>query len=106
MNKPKSGAAFRRDRAKLMNVPVDYDDEVKGKNTHPDLLPSAEANTLGAAGIQESRAPIRSVLSNVKKQSSSGILRNSKNTAKTGNGVSWRDVVMGTGPLPKGNHYL
>ena len=25
-----------------MNVPVDYDDEVEQKNTHPDLLPKAD----------------------------------------------------------------
>ena len=28
LNKPKTGAAFRKDRAMLMNVPVEYDDHV------------------------------------------------------------------------------
>ena len=105
LNKPKSGAAFRRNRAKLMNVPVDYDDKIEARNIHPDLLPSLKTDTLGNAGIQKSSDPSRSVLSNIGNQRSPGILRNSGNTAKKENKVSWRDVVMGVGPLPKGNHY-
>ena len=42
LNKPKQGAAFRLDRSHLQNVPVDYDDEVERKRTHPSLLPKGE----------------------------------------------------------------
>ena len=42
LNKPKQGKGFRLDRSHLMNVPVDYDDEVERKATHPDLLPTGE----------------------------------------------------------------
>jgi hypothetical protein len=38
LNKPKQGAAFRLDRSHLMNVPVDYDDDVERSKTHPKLL--------------------------------------------------------------------
>ena len=39
LNKPKQGRDFCIDRIQLMNVPVDYDDEVKQKRTNPRLLP-------------------------------------------------------------------
>jgi len=38
LNKPEQGAKFRCNRAELMNVLVDYNDEVKQKQTHPKLL--------------------------------------------------------------------
>ena len=38
LNKPEQGAKFRLDRAELMNVPVDYDDDVERRWTHPKLL--------------------------------------------------------------------
>ena len=106
LSRPKCGAAFRRDRAKLMNVPIDYDNEVEGKNTHPDHLPKPEnSGNLGSTGIQKSSAPSRSVLSDVTNDLSSGILRSGREPTKSKNMVSWRDVVMGTGPLGRGNHY-
>ena len=37
--KPKQGAPFRKDRSMMMNIPEDYDDDIKRKRTHPDLLP-------------------------------------------------------------------
>ena len=52
LNKPKSDAAFRWDRSKLMNVPVDYDDKVEARNTLPGLLLSTKTDTLGNAVIQ------------------------------------------------------
>ena len=39
LNKPKQGKDFCIDCIQLMNVPVDYDDEVKQKRTNPRLLP-------------------------------------------------------------------
>ena len=38
LNKPKQGAAFRKDRAVLMNIPAEHDDEAERKATHPALL--------------------------------------------------------------------
>ena len=38
LNKPEQGVKFRRDRAELMNVPVDYDDDVERRRTHPKLV--------------------------------------------------------------------
>ena len=38
LNKPEQGAKFRLDRAELMNVPVDYDDNVEMRRTHPKLM--------------------------------------------------------------------
>eukprot|EP00956_Cyclotella_meneghiniana_P028301 scaffold65295_cov71-Cyclotella_meneghiniana.AAC.14 len=39
LTKPKQGAAFKRDRAMLMNCIEEYDDEVEASRTHPKLLP-------------------------------------------------------------------
>ena len=39
LNKPEQGMDFCKDRASLMNVPVDYDGEVERKKTHLLLLP-------------------------------------------------------------------
>ena len=38
LNKPEQGAKFRLDRAELMNVPVDYHNDVERRQTHPKLL--------------------------------------------------------------------
>ena len=35
LNKPKQGRPFRLDRSHLMNVPMDYDDELEREQTHP-----------------------------------------------------------------------
>ena len=35
-----------RDRAKLMNCPVEYDDQDKAKLTHPDLIPGEESDKI------------------------------------------------------------
>ena len=45
LNKPKQGPAFHKDRSFLMNVPIDYDDDVERKQTHPDLLPQTKLNS-------------------------------------------------------------
>ena len=39
LTKPKQGTPFKKDRALLQNVPIDYDDKVERKRTHPVLLP-------------------------------------------------------------------
>ena len=38
LNKPEQGTPFRKDRAALMNVPVDYNDDAERRRTHPKLL--------------------------------------------------------------------
>ena len=41
LTKPLQGMLFKRMRAELMNVEVNYDDKIECKNTHPKLLPQA-----------------------------------------------------------------
>ncbi len=88
LNKPKNGTPFRKDRAKLMNVPVGYNDNVERMNTHPDLLPKDES--LETAGIRRSKIPSRSVLGNI---TNGGIIRNGKNSNNGRNTVTWSEVV-------------
>ena len=38
LNKPKQGASYRLDRSHLMNVLIEYDDDVERRLTHPALL--------------------------------------------------------------------
>lgn len=38
LNKPKQGKGFRLDRSLLMNCPIEYDDAVERRRTHPKLL--------------------------------------------------------------------
>ena len=45
LTKPKLGAPFRLDRSHLMNIPINYDDNVKRSKIHPLLLPKDERNT-------------------------------------------------------------
>ena len=42
LDKPKGGSPFHLERIYLMNVPVDYDNDMKFLKTHPDLLPEAD----------------------------------------------------------------
>ena len=88
LNKPKNGTPFRKDPAKLMNVPLGYGDNVEQLNTHPDLLPKDES--LETAGIRRSRIPSRSVLGNI---TNKGILRNNKSSNIGGNAVTWSEVA-------------
>jgi len=44
LTKPKQGAPFRLDRSHLMNIPINYDDDVERSKTHPLLLPKDERN--------------------------------------------------------------
>ena len=50
-SKPTQGTIFCRQRAKLKNFPLDYDDNVECRRTHPKLLTNIEADTVG--GILE-----------------------------------------------------
>ncbi len=90
LNKPKSGTPFRKDRAKLMNVPIGYADNVERLNTHLDLLPKDKC--LGTTGIKRSRVHSRSVLGDIDNTVPRGIRRNG-GSKSSGNGVSWSEVV-------------
>ena len=46
LNKSKQGGPFRKDRAMLMSVPVEYDDNVEFCRTHKELLPNNEKENL------------------------------------------------------------
>ena len=43
LTKPLQGAAFRTMRHHLQNCPIDYDDNVEKKLTHPKLLPMIDS---------------------------------------------------------------
>ncbi len=43
MNKLKQGALFKKNRAKLTNVSIGYDNKLEINNTHPDLLPKEDS---------------------------------------------------------------
>ena len=44
--KPVQGLLFRKFRHEMMGVPVEYDDDVERRNTHPMLLPKDENERL------------------------------------------------------------
>ncbi len=90
LNKPKNDIPFRKDCAKLMNVPVGYDDNVEKLNIHPDLLPKDES--LETAGIRRSRILSRSVLGDI---TNNGILKNGKNPENGRNSITWSEVAHG-----------
>ena len=48
LNKPKQGGQFRKDRAMLMGVPEEYDDNVVYCSTQQELLPNEEKESLDA----------------------------------------------------------
>ena len=50
-SKPNQGNLLRKQRAELIRCPLDYDNNVEHRRTHPNLLPKIEADTAG--GIVE-----------------------------------------------------
>ncbi len=97
LNKPKQEAPFRKDRAMLMNVPIDYDDRVEFLKTNPSLLPKDKLEDLGALGISGSHALSRSVLGDIINRNKPVILRNKATLEVPGNNVSWSEVVIQEG---------
>ena len=95
LNKPKKGNPFKKYRSMLMNVPVEYDDEVEFWNTHPDLLPEEDKIVLGTMGINRSQIPIRSVMVDLSNGATPGILRNSKRSGNIKKDVTWAEVTGG-----------
>ncbi len=97
LNKPKQGAPFIKDRAMLMNVPINYDDRVEYLKTNPGLLPKDKLEDLGALGISGSHAPSRSVLGDIINRNKPGILRNKATLVVPGNNEIWSEVVSQKG---------
>ena len=62
LNKPEQGAKFRLDRAELMNVPVDYNDNVERRRTNPKLLSSDNRADMLKAQTNDQGFHHRSVL--------------------------------------------
>ena len=52
-SKTTNGTLFCRQREELMSCPLDYDENVECRRTHPKLLPNNEADTV--RGILEMR---------------------------------------------------
>ena len=93
LNKPKHGTPFKKDRAKLMNVPLAYDNDLEFKNTHPALL--SKEDSLGAIESQKPNAPSRSVLGDIGNTSPHGIRTNGGSANKDKYRVTWAGVVSG-----------
>ena len=69
LTKPLQGMLFKRMRAQLMNVEVNYNDEIERKNTHPMLLPQAvkdlsseTVEILAKSGVLKPPRKVRRVL--------------------------------------------
>ena len=95
LNKPKQGGPFRKDRAMLMGVPVEYDDNVEYHRTHQELLPNDEKENLDHdQAPKKLTSSSRSVLGEVEyPENIPGVLRQVAPARKSGNKVSWSDVV-------------
>ena len=90
LNKPKQGMSFRKDRAVLMNVPVEYDDDLELSRTHVDLLPSPKQ----VQSVTEKTSPVtdcRSVLGDI----------GNRDLRSRDEGVTWADKVR-QGPARAG----
>ena len=93
LNKPKQNVVFRRDRSRLMNVLVEYDNEKEFLNTHLDLLPEEDRLILEKMKIFGSKFPSRSVLGDLDNRKSSGILKKDVNPENSRNTVTWAKVA-------------
>ena len=56
--KPKQGKLFKTDQIKLMNVPIDYNDELERANTHPNLLPKSKNPTIEQSTLPNCRRTV------------------------------------------------
>ncbi len=95
-NKPKQGLPFRTDRAMLMNVPVDYDDDKELVKTHAALLPeSAGSENLALPNLEQPVKASRSVLGNIKNVKLDHQVPGITGPGKTTKSVSWSEVMRG-----------
>jgi hypothetical protein len=95
LNKPKQGGPFRKDRAMLMGVPEEYDDNVEYRKTHQELLPNSDKENLDNIRAPEKpTSSSRSVLGEVGNSGNiPGVLKHADTARNSGNRVSWSDVV-------------
>ena len=63
-SKPNQGNLFRKQRAELLNFPLDYNDDVERRRTHSNIFPKVEADTV--RGIIEMKPERVSVEDNMK----------------------------------------
>lgn len=96
LTKPKQGKGFRVDRGELMNVPVDYDDEIERMRTHPALLPRDDPQyeqemMMNARSSKKTRVQHRSVLDKP----------DMNDTGETQQNVTWAKVVAGDAQTSK-----
>ena len=96
LTKPKQGKGFRVDRGELMNVPVDYDDEIERMRTHPALLPRDDPQyeqemMMNARSSKKTRVQHRSVLDKP----------DMTDTGETQQNVTWAEVVAGDAQTSK-----
>ena len=61
LTNPKQGDTFSLDRSHLMNVTIDYDDDVERRRNHPSLVPEEDLYNLAVA-IRQTAHHHRSVL--------------------------------------------
>ena len=97
--KPKQGTPFRTDRAKLMNCPINYDDDTERANTHPSLLPEFEVQT-SAIGRPKTPSHRGSVLRNKHKVNTPGISQTPEHTEVAASGIGQ------TAPVTVGHQLL
>ena len=97
LNKPKQGGPFGKDPARLMGVPEEYDDNVKYRRTHQELLPTEEKENLDVhRPSKKPKTSSRSVLGKVGNSGNiPGVLKQPSTIGISGNKVSWSDVVRG-----------
>ena len=88
LNKPKHGTPFKKDQAKLMNVPLVYNNDLELENTHPALL--TKEDKLGVIETQKSNDPSRSVLGDIRNVFPAGILTNG---GSSGNKIKWAGIA-------------
>ena len=110
LTKPKQGTPFRADQSMLMNVDINYDDELEKNNTDPRLLPNPDKEqpfipinpTIGQIGYTKTTNHRRSVLGTTKHKAKFGHSHIEPNLNKTRkstlpdtkpNSVSWADMV-------------
>ena len=98
LNKPKQGGPFRKDRAMLMGVPVEYDDNVEYHRTHQELLPSNEKENLDhVRALKKPTSFSRRMVGKVgNSENISGVLKQVDTAGNSGNRVSWSNVVRET----------
>ena len=115
-NKPVQGQLFRTFRHHMMGIPIDYDDDVERRRTHPMLLPKVETERMTVSDEEmlkaiELLAPTPTK-KNLSPQVPKGILRgkDSKSTSlrsklRRSEGVCWPESKYGavSGPQWKWN---